>query len=90
VPSWRTQQAMWLGYIVGTLGGSLVYLFYIGQPDVHHGLIVNGVGGLAGMGIAAAVTANMKDSAKAWVPPFQIGLAPTPYGGAALAAYGTW
>jgi hypothetical protein len=90
VPSWRTQQAMWLGYLVGTAGASIVYLFYIGQPDVHHGMIANSLGGLAGVGVAGALTANMKDTAKAWVPPFQIGLAPTPYGGAALAAFGTW
>ena len=92
VPSWRTQQAMWLGYLLGTAGASLVYLFYIGQPDVHHGMIANGLGGLAGVGVAAAVTANMKDapSAKAWTPPFQLGLAPAPYGGAALAASGSW
>ncbi len=90
VPSWRTQQAMWLGYLIGTAGASLVYLFYAGQPDAHHGMIANGIGGLAGIGVAAAVTGSMKDTAKAWTPPFQIGLAPTPYGGAALAAYGTW
>ena len=90
VPSYRTQQAMWGGYVAGSLAGSLVYLGYINNPDPHHGMIANGLGGLAGVAIAAAITANMKDTAKAWVPPFQIGLTPTPRGGAALAAYGTW
>ena len=93
-PSWRTQQAMWLGYLLGTVGASVVYLFYIGNSnDPRHGLIANGVGGLAGIGVAAALTANMKDpdqTSKVWTPPFQLGLAPTPTGGAVLAAYGTW
>jgi hypothetical protein len=90
VPSWRTQQAMWMGYFLGTAAGSLVYFGYIGQSDAHHGMIANGVGGLAGVGLAAALTANMSDTAKAWIPPVQIGVAPTPYGGAALQAFGTW
>jgi hypothetical protein len=89
-PSWRAQQAMWLGYFLGTAAGSLVYLGYIGQPDVHHGMIANGIGGLAGIGIAAVLTANTKDTAKAWIPPIQVGVAPTGNGGAALSAYGTW
>jgi hypothetical protein len=90
VPSWRTQQAMWLGYLIGTAAGSLVYLGYIGQQDCHHGMIANGIGGLSGVAIAAALTANVKDTAKAWVPPVQVGVAPTGTGGVALAAYGTW
>jgi hypothetical protein len=90
IPSWRTQQAMWLGYFLGTAAGSLVYFGYIGQSDAHHGMIANGVGGLAGVGLAAALTANQTDTAKAWVPPIQIGVAPTPYGGAALQAFGSW
>ncbi|HEY2511687.1 MAG TPA: hypothetical protein VGI39_12550 [Polyangiaceae bacterium] len=94
VPSWRTQQAMWLGYLIGTAGSSLVYLFYINNNnDIRHGMIANGIGGLAGVGIAAAMTANLKDpdqTSKGWTPPFQVGFAPTPNGGAALAAYGTW
>jgi hypothetical protein len=90
VPSWRTQQAMWFGYLIGTAAGSLVYLGYIGQPDAHHGMIANGIGGISGVAIAAALTANERDTAKAWVPPFQVGVAPTGTGGAALSAYGTW
>ncbi len=90
VPSWRTQQAMWLGYFLGTALGSLIYFGYIGQSDAHHGMLANGFGGLAGVAVAAVVTANMKDTAKAWVPPFQIGFAPTANGGAALTAFGSW
>jgi len=91
VPSYRTQNAMWGGYVVGSLAGSLVYLGYIGNPDAHHGMIATGLCGLAGAAVAAAITANWKDNtAKAWTPPFQLGLAPTPSGGAAVAAYGTW
>jgi hypothetical protein len=89
-PSWRTQRAMWLGWLLGTAAGSLVYLGYIGQPDCHHGLIANGIGGLAGVGIAAALTANEQDTASTWVPPIQVGVTPTGTGGAALSAYGTW
>jgi hypothetical protein len=92
VPSWRTQQAMWLGYLVGTAASSVVYLFYIGSnDDPRHGLIANSLGGLAGVGIAALLTANMKDpdqTSKSWMPPFQVGITPTQGGGAALSAYG--
>jgi hypothetical protein len=92
VPSWRSQQGMWLGYLLGTAGASLVYLFYIGSTnDPRHGMIANGIGGLAGVGVAAALTANMKDAGQAkWLPPFQVGVAPTPGGGVGLAAYGAW
>ena len=70
---------------------SLVYLFYIGNsPDAHHGMIANAVGGLAGLGLAAALTANMSDTAKAWVPPFQIGVAPTTVRRSGAQAFGQW
>ncbi len=83
---------MWLGYLLGTAGASLVYLFYIGtNDDPRHGMIANGIGGLAGVGVAAALTADMKDPGQAsWLPPFQVGLAPTQNGGAALTAGGSW
>jgi hypothetical protein len=89
-PSWQTIKYMWLGDLLGTLATTPVYFFYIGSSaDPRHGLIANAVGGLAGIGIAAALTANMTDSsATAWLPPFQIAVAPTPYGGAELRAYG--
>jgi hypothetical protein len=93
VPSWRTQQAMWLGYLIGTAATSVVYLFYIGSDnDPRHGLIANSLGGLAGVGVAALLTANMKDddqtSSRSSLLPFQVGFAPTPQGGAALSAFG--
>jgi hypothetical protein len=94
-PSWQTQKYMWLGYLFGALATTPVYLFYIGNADnIRHGLIANAAGGLAGVGIAAALTSGMSDDdqkhAKAWQPPFQIGLAPTQHGGAQLTAYGMW
>jgi hypothetical protein len=92
VPSWRTQQAMWLGYLLGTAATSVVYLFYIGSnDDPRHGLIANSLGGLAGVGIAALLTANMKDpdqTSRSFLPPFQVGITPTAHGGVQLSAFG--
>jgi hypothetical protein len=98
VPSWQTIKYMWLGELLGTLATTPVYFFYIGSSaDPRHGLIANAVGGLAGIGIAAALTVNMTDSPStasrdrdpnAWTPPFQLAVTPTPYGGAQLTAYG--
>jgi hypothetical protein len=91
-PSFETQKYMWLGDLIGTVATTPVYLFYIGSSaDPRHGLIVNALGGLAGIGIAAALTANMTDSpttAKGWAPPFQLSIAPTQYGGAQVSAFG--
>jgi hypothetical protein len=91
VPSWQTIKYMWLGELLGTLATTPVYFFYIGSDsDPRHGLIANAVGGLAGIGVAAALTANMTDSAgSAWLPPFQLTVGPTARGsGAQLTAYG--
>jgi hypothetical protein len=91
VPSWETTKYMWVGQVLGTLATTPVYLFYIGSSaDPRHGLIANAVGGLAGIGLAAALTANMVDSpgTASWMPPFQVGVGPTPHGGAQLTAYG--
>ena len=91
VPSWESTKYMWLGEVLGTLATTPVYLFYIGSSaDPRHGLIANAVGGLAGIGLAAALTANMTDSpgTASWLPPFQIAVGPTPTGGAQLTAYG--
>jgi hypothetical protein len=93
-PSWETIKYMWLGQVLGVVATTPVYLFYIGNSaDPRHGLIANAVGGLAGIGLAAALTANMTDSgasasAAPWTPPFQVTVGPTPYGGAQLTAYG--
>jgi hypothetical protein len=91
-PSWQTLKYMWLGDLLGTLVTTPVYLFYIGSSaDPRHGLIANALGGVAGLAVAAALTANMKDAgtAQGWTPPFQMSLAPT-QGGAALTAMGMW
>ena len=95
-PSWYSQKWMWLGYLIGTAGGSIVYPFYLADPnsaqDVHHGLIANSLGGLAGIGLAAALTAGTDDDGKKSVLnelPFQLGVTPQK-GGASLQAAGIW
>ena len=62
-PSWKSQKYMWLGELAGTGASSLVYLFYAFTPSapVWHGLIANSVGGLAGVGLAAALTTDLRD-----------------------------
>jgi hypothetical protein len=91
VPSWQTLRYMWLGDVIGTIATTPVYLFYLGGGDARHGLIANAAGGLAGIGVAAALTWNMTDSpgAASWVPPFQLAFEPT-NGGAKLTALGMW
>ncbi len=92
VPSWQTLKYMWLGDLLGTLATTPVYLFYIGSDsDPRHGLIANAVGGLAGLGIAAALTGSMTDppSTASWTPPFQLTVSPT-QGGGQVMAFGQW
>jgi len=91
-PSWESIKYMWVGDVLGTLATTPIYLFYIGSSaNARHGLIANSLGGLAGIGVAAALTANMTDSPSAskWMPPFQLAVAPTE-GGAQLTAAGMW
>jgi hypothetical protein len=91
VPSWQTIKYMWLGDLLGTLATTPVYFFYIGSDaDPRHGLIANAVGGLAGLGIAGLLTANMTDGPEtaSWKAPFQLAVSPTSHGGAQLTAYG--
>jgi hypothetical protein len=85
MPSWRSQQWMWGGFLMGTAASSLVYLFYIGSSDdPRHGLIANGLGGLAGVAVAGVLTSHMKDDNGtnnavqhgAWTPPFQVAMRP--------------
>jgi hypothetical protein len=94
VPSWQTIKYMWLGDVLGTLATTPVYLFYIGSSgeNVHHGMIANAAGGLAGLAIAAVLTANMSDgpNAAAWVPPFQLAVSPTEHGGVSMQAFGAF
>jgi hypothetical protein len=90
-PSWLTLKSMWIGEVIGTLATTPVYLFYIGSSgdEWRHGLIVNSLGGLVGIGVAAAFTANIADTGSAaWTPPFQVAVAPTGHGGAQLSAFG--
>ncbi len=88
VPSWQSIKYMWLGEVAGTLATTPVYLFYIGSSaDPRHGLIANAVGGLAGLGLAAALTANMVDppGTASWTPPFNLSVSPTRGGGQMMA-----
>src|ERR1019366_8161016 len=92
VPSWQTLKYMWLGDLLGTLATTPVYLFYIGSDaEPRHGLIANAAGGLAGLSLAAALTANMTDSpgTASWAPPFQVSVSPSPGGGQVM-AFGQW
>jgi hypothetical protein len=85
MPSLRSQAWMWGGFLMGTAASSLVYLFYIGSSaDPRHGLIANGLGGLAGVAVAGVLTANMKDDNGTnnavqhgtWTAPFQLAMRP--------------
>lgn len=90
VPSYQSLKYMWIGYTAGALATTPVYLFYIGSDsDPRHGLIANSVGALAGLGLAAAFTANLSDGPDAaqWTPPFQLAVTPTK-GGGMLSAMG--
>jgi hypothetical protein len=90
-PSWQSMKYMWLGDVVGTVATTPVYLFYIGSSaDPRHGLIVNALGGVVGLSVAAALTANMVDppESASWRPPFDLAVGPTPHGGAELNAFG--
>jgi hypothetical protein len=85
-PSYSSQQYIWLGYGLGLLAGCLVYPFYLLAPDADpkRGLVVNALAGLAGAGIAGALTWELKDpddsprQGKIWKPPFDISLGPAP------------
>jgi hypothetical protein len=105
-PSWETQKYMWYGFAGGTLVSSVVYFFYLfSDASPRHGLIANSIGGLAGLGLATALTANFTDSDQGnvthtgvYTPPFQVTLAPAPplapgqmgMNGAVVTAYGTF
>lgn len=94
-PSWESQKYMWLGYGLGTLAGFLVYPFYlfVDDPEVKRGLIANALGGVAGAGIAGALTWDLADAEDAppapgapgalrakptWKPPFDVAVLPPP------------
>jgi hypothetical protein len=82
-PSFKSQKYMWLGYTVGALAGCLVFPFYlfVDDPVVKRGLIGPAIGGLAGAGLAGALTFNMKDegqTARTFKAPFDLAVAPIP------------
>jgi hypothetical protein len=91
-PSWESLKYMWLGDILGTVATTPIYLFYINSQNAYHGLIANSLGGLAGLGLAAALTANLQDSpsSASWTPPFTLAVMPSPNGGAQMTASGMW
>lgn len=91
-PSWESLKYMWLGDVLGTVATTPIYLFYINSPNAYHGLIANALGGLAGLGLAALLTANLQDapSTSSWTPPFNVAVSPNLNGGAQLTASGMW
>jgi len=91
-PAWESLKWMWLGDIIGTVATTPIYLFYIGGGPAYHGLIANSLGGLAGLGLAAALTANLTDppGTASWEPPFHLTISPTQYGGVQLSTFGTF
>ncbi len=63
VPSDAALENMWAGYTIGTVGASVIYVAYLfSDAPVWHGLIANGLGGLAGLSIAGILSANMTAS----------------------------
>jgi hypothetical protein len=59
VPSDAALENMWAGYTIGTAAASVIYVAYIfSDAPVWHGLIANSLGGLAGLSIAAVLSAN--------------------------------
>jgi hypothetical protein len=103
-PSWNSQKYMWMGYGLGFLAGCLVFPFYLfaKDADLKGGFVGPAVGGLAGVGIAGAITFNNRDpdQAKAFKAPFDFAILPTPRidpalgvqspGGSMISATGTF
>ena len=82
-PSWQSQKYMWMGYGLGALAGCLIFPFYLfSDADAKHGFIGPSLGGLAGVGIAGALTYDLKDPddkrGKIFKPPFDVGVLPAP------------
>jgi len=104
VPSYNSLKYMWLGYVAGTALSSVVYFFYLSSDaNPRHGLIANAAGGLAGLGLAAVLAADVTDDDRKgqrayFAPPFQLGMTPVPAlpgmsmssspGGTMLSAFG--
>lgn len=62
-PSYNSQKWMWAGYGLGALAGCIVFPFYlfVDDPVVKRGLIGPALGGLAGAGLAGALTWQLRD-----------------------------
>jgi hypothetical protein len=94
-PSWSSQKWMWVGYGAGALVGCLVFpLYLLSDADVKHGFIGPAIGGLAGVGLAGALTWDLKDPedkrGQIYKPPFDVAVLPAPKLDPALgAAQGT-
>ena len=81
--SWESQKWMWGGYALGALAGCLVFPLYLfSDADPQHGFIGPALGGLAGVGVAGALTWDLKDAddkrGQTFKPPFDVGVVPTP------------
>jgi len=81
--SWESQKYMWLGYLGGALVGCLVFPLYLfSDADPKHGFIGPALGGLAGVGIAGALTWDLKDAGdkrgQAYKPPVDFAMMPPP------------
>jgi hypothetical protein len=85
-PSYNSQKWIWAGYGLGALAGCLVFPFYlfVDDPVVKRGFIGPAIGGLAGAGLAGALTWNMVDSdgtrpqPTVYKPPFNLAVTPIP------------
>ena len=83
-PSWNSQKYMWLGYGLGALGGCLVFPIYLfSDADPKGGFIGPSLGGLAGVGLAGALTWDLRDAddtrrGQVYKPPFDVAVTPAP------------
>jgi hypothetical protein len=81
--AWESQKYMWLGYLGGALVGCLVFPLYLfSDADPKHGFIGPALGGLAGVGIAGALTWDLKDAGdkrgQTYKPPVDFAMMPPP------------
>ena len=96
-PSWKTQQYMWAGYGIAGGGAAVIGFASTLASDGDHQkvMVLTGVAGLAGMAVAGALTADMKDDVDTGVTRtgdhfhLNIGAAPA-QGGGLLTAVGTF
>jgi hypothetical protein len=82
-PSWESQKYMWAGYGIGALAGCIVFPLYLfSTADPKHGFIGPALGGLAGVGIAGALTWDLKDPSdkrgQTFKPPIDVAVLPAP------------